>query len=57
MIAALFIIYRIIVAVLALVVIWDIVRERSLAHVMSHGDHLFPLDPPRAADQMKGERK
>ena len=49
MIAALFIIYRIIVAVLALVVIWDIVRERSLAHV--------PLDPPRAADQMKGERK
>ena len=35
MIAALFIIYRIIVAVLALVVIWDIVRERSLAHVMS----------------------
>ena len=54
MIAALFIIYRIIVAVLALVVIWDIVRERSLAHVMSH---LFPLDPPRAADQMKGERK
>lgn len=56
MIAALFIIYRIIVAVLALVVIWDIVRERSLAHVMSLGI-IVSLDPPRAADQMKGERK
>ena len=43
MIAALFIIYRIIVAVLALVVIWDIVRERSLAHVMSLGIICFPL--------------
>ena len=43
MIAALFIIYRIIVAVLALVVIWDIVRERSLAHVMSLGSFCFPL--------------
>ena len=38
-----FIIYRIIVAVLALVVIWDIVRERSLAHVMSLGIICFPL--------------
>ena len=43
MIAALFIIYRIIVAVLALVVIWDIVRERSLAHVTSLGIICFPL--------------
>ena len=31
------------VAVLALVVIWDIVRERSLAHVMSLGIICFPL--------------
>ena len=56
MIAALFIIYRIIVAVLALVVIWDIVREIA-GPCDESGDHLFPLDPPRAADQMKGERK
>ena len=37
MIQALYIIYRIIVAVLALLVIWDIIREKSLAHVLSLG--------------------
>ena len=43
MIAALFIIYRIIVAVLALVVIWDIVRRDRVAHAMSLGIICFPL--------------
>lgn len=43
MIAALYILYRIIVAVLALIVIWDIIREKSLAHVMCLGIISFPL--------------
>jgi hypothetical protein len=43
MITALYILYRIIVAVLALVVIWDIIREKSLAHVMCLGIISFPL--------------
>ena len=43
MITALYILYRIIVAVLALVVIWDIIREKSLAHVMCLGISSFPL--------------
>ena len=37
MISALFIVYRIIVAVLALIVIWDIVREKSLSHAVNLG--------------------
>ncbi len=43
MISALYIIFRIIVAVLALLVVWDIVREKSLAHVMCLGLISFPL--------------
>ena len=43
MIQALYIIYRIIVAVLALLVIWDIIREKSLAHVLSFGLISIPL--------------
>ena len=43
MIQALYIIYRIIVAVLALLVIWDIIREKSLAHVLSLGLISIPL--------------
>ena len=43
MITALYLIYRIIVAILALIVIWDIVREKSLAHVMCLGIISFPL--------------
>ena len=43
MISALFIIYRVIVAVLALLVIWNIVREKSLVHVMCLGIVLSPL--------------
>ncbi len=43
MISALFIIYRVIVAVLALLVIWNIVREKSLVHVMCLGIVLYPL--------------
>ena len=43
MITALYILYRIIGAVLALVVIWDIIREKSLAHVMCLGIISFPL--------------
>lgn len=43
MITALFIIYRIIVAILALVIVWDIIREKSLAYVMCLGVISFPL--------------
>jgi len=43
MISALFIIYRVIVAVLALLVIWNLVREKSLVHVMCLGIVLYPL--------------
>ena len=43
MISALFILYRVIVAVLALLVIWNIVREKSLIHVMCLGIVLYPL--------------
>lgn len=43
MIAALFIIYRIIVRCPGPGGVWDIVRERSLAHVMSLGIICFPL--------------
>ncbi len=43
MISALFIIYRVIVAVLALLVIWNLVREKSLVRVMCLGIVLYPL--------------
>lgn len=43
MISALYIIYRVIVAVLALLVFWNIVREKSLVHVMCLGIVLYPL--------------
>lgn len=43
MITALFVIYRIIVAVLALVVIWDIVREKSFDQVVNLGIVSIPL--------------
>ena len=43
MIQALYIICRVIVAVLALLVIWDIIREKSLAHVLSLGLISIPL--------------
>lgn len=43
MVSALYIVYRIIVAILALLVIWDIIREKSLAHVMCLGIISFPL--------------
>ena len=43
MISALFILYRVIVAVLALLVIWNIVREKSPIHVMCLGIVLYPL--------------
>ncbi len=43
MISALYILYRVIVAVLALLVIWNLVREKSLVHVMCLGIVLYPL--------------
>jgi len=39
----LYVIYRIIVVILALVVIWDIVREKSLAHAVNLGIVSIPL--------------
>ena len=43
MITALYVIYRIIVAVLALVVVWDIVREKSFAQAVNLGIVCIPL--------------
>ena len=43
MITALYVIYRIIVAVLALVVDWDIVREKSFAQAVNLGIVSIPL--------------
>ena len=43
MISALFVIYRVIVAVLALVVVWDIIREKSFAHAINLGIVSIPL--------------
>ena len=43
MITALYVIYRIIVAVLALVVVWDIVREKSFAQAVNLGIVSIPL--------------
>ena len=43
MITALYVIYRIIVAVLALVVVWDIVREKSFAQAVNLGIVIIPL--------------
>lgn len=42
-ITALYVLYRIIIAILALIVIWDIVREKSLQHVMCLGIVSIPL--------------
>lgn len=43
MVSALYIIYRVIVAVLALVVIWDIVREKNFAYAVNLGIICIPL--------------
>ncbi|MEM5779808.1 MAG: hypothetical protein AAGU02_01525 [Lawsonibacter sp.] len=43
MITAMFIIYRVIVAVLALIVVWDMIREKSFAHVVNLGIISIPL--------------
>ena len=43
MITALYVVYRIIVAILALIVIWDIVREKSFAHAVNLGIVSIPL--------------
>lgn len=43
MVTALFVIYRVIVAILALIVIWDIIREKSLAHAINLGIICIPL--------------
>lgn len=43
MITALFVIYRVIVAALALVVLWDIVREKSFANAVCLGIVSIPL--------------
>ena len=43
MITALYIIFRIIVAILALIVIWDIIRDKSLPHIMCLGIVSIPL--------------
>lgn len=43
MVGALYVIYRVIVAILALIVIWDIVREKSLAQAINLGIVCIPL--------------
>ena len=43
MITALYVIYRIIIAVLALVVVWGIVREKSFAQAVNLGIVSIPL--------------
>lgn len=43
MVSALYIIYRVIVAILALIVLWDIVREKSFAHAINLGIVCIPL--------------
>lgn len=43
MVTALFVIYRVIVAILALIVIWDIIREKSFAHAVNLGIICIPL--------------
>lgn len=43
MVTALYIIYRIIVAILALLVIWDIIRDKSLNRIISLGIICMPL--------------
>lgn len=43
MVGALYVIYRVIVAILALIVIWDIVREKSLEQAINLGIVCIPL--------------
>ncbi|MEG1774468.1 MAG: hypothetical protein RR320_06420 [Oscillospiraceae bacterium] len=43
MVTALFVIYRVIAAVLALLVIWDIIREKSISHAVCLGIVSIPL--------------
>lgn len=43
MVSALYMIYRVIVAVLALVIVWDILREKNFAHAINLGIVCIPL--------------
>lgn len=43
MVTALFVIYRVIVAILALIVIWDIIRDKSFAYAVNLGIICIPL--------------
>ena len=43
MVTALYVIYRVIVAILALIVIWYIVREKNFAHAINLAVICIPL--------------